>query len=402
MKLVVPRILTINGGSSSIKFTLFEAGDSLRSILEGAIERIGRPEASLRVKGTDPADTFSRPVAAPNHGAAVNALMDWLEDRAKGETLAAVGHRLVHGGAKYSQPLRITAEVFAELHRVSPFAPDHLPEEIRLAEAFQRRFPDLPQVACFDTAFHHDLPRVARLLPIPRRYEGQGVRRYGFHGLSYAFLMGELERLAGREAAQWRVILAHLGSGASLAAVHNNQSMDTSMSFTPAAGVPMSTRSGDLDPGLFGYLARTEGMDAKKFNEMVNFESGLLGVSETSSDMRDLLERETLDVRAAEAVALFCYQVKKWIGGFAAALGGLDTLVFAGGIGENAPEVRARICAGLDFLGIRLETTRNAGNEGVISVPSGPVEVRVIPTNEERVIAELVCGVLGLVSLKEH
>jgi acetate kinase len=402
MKLVVPRILTINGGSSSIKFTLFEAGDSLRSILEGAIERIGRPEASLRVKGTDPADTFSRPVAAPNHGAAVNALMDWLEDRAKGETLAAVGHRLVHGGAKYSQPLRITAEVFAELHRVSPFAPDHLPEEIRLAEAFQRRFPDLPQVACFDTAFHHDLPRVARLLPIPRRYEGQGVRRYGFHGLSYAFLMGELERLAGREAAQGRVILAHLGSGASLAAVRNNRSVDTSMSFTPAAGVPMSTRSGDLDPGLFGYLARTEGMDAKKFNEMVNFESGLLGVSETSSDMRDLLEREPLDMRAAEAVALFCYQVKKWIGGFAAALGGLDTLVFAGGIGENAPEVRARICDGLDFLGIRLETTRNAGNEGVISVPSGPVEVRVIPTNEERVIAELVCGVLGLVSLKEH
>ena len=402
MKLVVPRILTINGGSSSIKFTLFEAGDSLRSILEGAIERIGRPEASLRVKGTDPADTFSRPVAAPNHGAAVNALMDWLEDRAKGETLAAVGHRLVHGGAKYSQPLRITAEVFAELHRVSPFAPDHLPEEIRLAEAFQRRFPDLPQVACFDTAFHHDLPRVARLLPIPRRYEGQGVRRYGFHGLSYAFLMGELERLAGREAAQGRVILAHLGSGASLAAVRNNRSVDTSMSFTPAAGVPMSTRSGDLDPGLFGYLARTEGMDAKKFNEMVNFESGLIGISETSSDMRDLLKLETLDVRAAEAVALFCYQVKKWIGGFAAALGGLDTLVFAGGIGENAPEVRARICDGLDFLGIRLETTRNAGNEGVISVPSGPVEVRVIPTNEERVIAELVCGVLGLVSLKEH
>ena len=376
MKLVVPRILTINGGSSSIKFTLFEAGDSLRSILEGAIERIGRPEASLRVKGTDPADTFSRPVAAPNHGAAVNALMDWLEDRAKGETLAAVGHRLVHGGAKYSQPLRITAEVFAELHRVSPFAPDHLPEEIRLAEAFQRRFPDLPQVACFDTAFHHDLPRVARLLPIPRRYESQGVRRYGFHGLSYAFLMGELERLAGREAAQGRVILAHLGSGASLAAVRNNRSVDTSMSFTPAAGVPMSTRSGDLDPGLFGYLARTEGMDAKKFNEMVNFESGLIGISETSSDMRDLLKLETLDVRAAEAVALFCYQVKKWIGGFAAALGGLDTLVFAGGIGENAPEVRARICDGLDFLGIRLETTRNAGNEGVISVPSGPVRSR--------------------------
>jgi acetate kinase len=316
--------------------------------------------------------------------------------------LTAVGHRLVHGGAKFSRPLRITAEVISELRRLSPFAPDHLPEEIRLAEAFQRRFPDLPQVACFDTAFHHDLPRVARLLPIPRRYEGQGVRRYGFHGLSYAFLMGELERLGGKEAAQGRVILAHLGSGASLAAVRNNRSMDTSMSFTPAAGVPMSTRSGDLDPGLFGYLARTEGMDAKKFTEMINFESGLLGVSETSFDMRDLLERETLDVRAAEAVSLFCYQVKKWIGGFAAALGGLDTLVFAGGIGENAPEVRARICDGLGFLGIGLETARNAGNESVISAPAGPVVVRVIHTDEERVIAESVCSVLGLVSLKEH
>ena len=401
MKPADPRILTINGGSSSIKFALFEAGDSLRSILEGAIERIGQPEATLRVKGIDQADTFSRSLAAPNHGVAVNTLMDWLEDRTKGRSLTAVGHRLVHGGAKFSRPLRITAEVISELRRLSPFAPDHLPEEIRLAEAFQRRFPDLPQVACFDTAFHHDLPRVARLLPIPRRYEGQGVRRYGFHGLSYAFLMGELERLAGREAAQGRVILAHLGSGASLAAVHNNQSMDTSMSFTPAAGVPMSTRSGDLDPGLFGYLARTEGMDAKKFNEMVNFESGLIGISETSSDMRDLLKLETLDVRAAEAVALFCYQVKKWIGGFAAALGGLDTLVFAGGIGENAPEVRARICEGLDFLGIGLETARNAGNEGVISVPAGAVVVRVIHTDEERVIADLVCDVLGLVTAKE-
>jgi len=243
---------------------------------------------------------------------------------------------------------------------------------------------------------------VARLLPIPRRYESKGVRRYGFHGLSYAFLMGELERLAGREAAQGRVILAHLGSGASLAAVRNNRSMDTSMSFTPAAGVPMSTRSGDLDPGLFGYLARTEGMDANKFNEMINFESGLIGVSETSSDMRDLLDWETLDVRAAEAVSLFCYQVKKWIGGFAAALGGLDTLVFAGGIGENAPKVRARICDGLDFLGIGLEPSRNAGNEGVISAPANAVVVRVIHTNEERVIAELVCSMLGLFPKKEH
>jgi acetate kinase len=257
-------------------------------------------------------------------------------------------------------------------------------------------------VACFDTAFHHDLPRVARLLPIPRRYEAQGVRRYGFHGLSYAFLMVELARLAGTEAAQGRVILAHLGNGASLAAVRDGKPVDTSMSFTPTAGVPMSTRSGDLDPGLVWYLARTEGLDAKRFNEMVNFQSGLLGVSETSSDMRDLLEHETQDERAAEAVALFCYQVKKWIGGFAAALGGLDTLVFAGGIGENAPAVRARICDGLGFLGIEVEEKRNATNEGVISAETSGIPVRVIHTDEERMIAKMVCGVLGLDLKKEN
>jgi acetate kinase len=257
-------------------------------------------------------------------------------------------------------------------------------------------------VACFDTAFHHDLPRVARLLPIPRRYEAQGVRRYGFHGLSYAFLMGELAHLAGTEAALGRVILAHLGNGASLAAVHRGKSMDTSMSFTPTAGVPMSTRSGDLDPGLTWYLARTAGLDAKGFSEMVNFKSGLLGVSETSSDMRDLLEHEMQDVRAAEAVALFCYQVKKWIGAFAAALGGLDTLVFAGGIGENAPTVRTRICDGLGFLGIELDEKQNATNEGVISAKTSGIPVRVIPTDEERMIARMVCGVLGLDSKEEN
>jgi acetate kinase len=391
-----PRILTINGGSSSIKFALFETGESLRRILGGGIDRIGQPGATLRVKGLNPGDNFSRPVTAPDLNAAVGALIDGIEERSGDDAFTAVGHRVVHGGPKYSQPQRITAEMVEELRRLSPFDPEHLPEEILLTEEFHRRFPDMPQVACFDTAFHHDLPRVAQILPIPRRYEAQGVRRYGFHGLSYAFLMGELARLAGTEAAQGRVILAHLGNGASLAAVHRGKSIDTSMTFTPTAGVPMSTRSGDLDPGLVWYLARTERLDAKGFNEMVNFKSGMLGVSETSSDMRDLLEHETQDVRAAEAVALFCYQVKKWIGAFAAALGGLDTLVFAGGIGENAPVVRARICEGLGFLGIELEDKRNAANEGVISAATSRVPVRVIHTDEEWVIANTVCRVLGL------
>jgi acetate kinase len=388
--------LTINGGSSSIKFALFEAGDSLRRILDGGIERIGLPEATMRVKGLDKADNFSRPMTAPGHTVAVVALMDWIEQRVGRGALTAVGHRVVHGGPKYHEPALITKEMVEELRQLKPFDPEHLPEEIQLTEAFHRRFPELPQVACFDTAFHHDLPRVAQVLPIPRHYEAQGVRRYGFHGLSYAFLMGELARLTGAEAAQGRVILAHLGNGASLAAVHHGKPVDTSMSFTPTAGVPMSTRSGDLDPGLLWYLARTENMSAKQFNEMVNFQSGLLGVSETSSDMRDLLDHETQDVRAAEAVSLFCYQVKKWIGAFAAALGGLDTLVFAGGIGENAPPVRTRICEGLGFLGIELEEKRNAASEAVISAAAERVSVRVIHTDEEWMIASTVCRKLGL------
>jgi acetate kinase len=401
MKPANPRILTINGGSSSIKFALFEAGDSLRRILEGGIERIGLPEATFVARGLNKADNFTRSVTAANHTAAVGVLMDWIEEPIRRGELTAVGHRVVHGGPKYSKPQRITTEMVEDLHRLSPFDPEHLPEEILLTEAFHRRFPELPQVACFDTAFHHDLPRVARLLPIPRRYEAQGVRRYGFHGLSYAFLMEELARVAGLQAARGRIILAHLGNGASLAAVYEGKSVDTSMGLTPTGGVPMSTRSGDLDPGLLWYLARTEKMSAKQFNEMVNFQSGLLGVSETSADMRDLLAREPQDVRAAEAVALFCYQVKKWIGAFAAALGGLDTLVFAGGIGENAPTVRARICEGLGFLGIVLEEERNAANAGVISAAAGRVVVRVMRTDEELMIATTVCRVLSLGCTKE-
>jgi len=246
------------------------------------------------------------------------------------------------------------------------------------------------------------MPRVASLLPIPRRYEAVGVRRYGFHGLSYEFLMEELARFGDPAATKGRVILAHLGNGASLAAVRDGKSIDTSMGFTPTAGLVMSSRSGDLDPGLVSYLARTEQMNATQFQKMVNHASGLLGVSETSSDMRDLLDRETQDVRAAEAVALFCYQVKKWIGAFTAALGGLDTLVFAGGIGENAPAVRARICDGLEFLGIEIEDKRNVTNAGVISAATSRVAVRVMHTDEEVMIAKSVCRVLGLPIKKEN
>ena len=374
----------------------------MKRVLSGSIERIGLPDATFVVKDLNKTDNFSRSVTAPNHTAAVGVLMDWIEERFQRGELTAVGHRVVHGGPKYSEPQRITDEMMQELHELQPFDPEHLPEEILLTEAFHHRFPDLVQVACFDTAFHHDLPRVAQLLPIPRLYEAQGVRRYGFHGLSYAFLLEELRRVAGPQAARGRVILAHLGNGASLAAVYKGKSMDTSMGLTPTGGVPMSSRSGDLDPGLVWYLARTENVTPKKFNELVNFQSGLLGISETSSDMQDLLAREAKDIRAAEAVALFCYQVKKWIGAFAAALGGLDTLVFSGGIGENAPQVRARICDGLGFLGVKLSAPRNAKSTALISPDAGRVAVRVIHTDEESMIAKTVCRVLGLIIGKEH
>ena len=382
------RILTINGGSSSIKLAVFEEDRSLRRILEGRIERIGVPEATFAVDGLNKAENFSRKVTAPDHKAAAAVLMDWIEARFEHGSLTAAGHRVVHGGSKYSEPQRITREIIEELHDLEPFDPEHLPEEILLTEAFHRRFPDLLQVACFDTAFHRDMPRVARMLPIPRRYDTKGVKRYGFHGLSYSFLMEELERLAGPKAVRGRVILAHLGNGASLAAVQAGKPIDTSMSLTPAAGIPMSTRSGDLDPGIVWYLARTEKMSAKQFNEMVNFQSGLLGISETSSDMRDLLSREKEDSRAAEAVALFCYQVKKWIGSFSAALGGLDTLVFTGGIGENAPSIRWRICDNMEFLGIRLDPIRNDADAPIISRDHSPTTVRVMKTDEESIIAK--------------
>ena len=394
------RILTINGGSSSIKFALFETGETLQQIAAGGIDRIGL-KPTFQVKGQNQADDILRSVAAPDHTAAVGVLMNWIKECGGRDLLSAVGHRVVHGGAKYSKPQQINAEILEDLRRLSPFDPEHLPEEILLIETFCRHLPNLPQVACFDTAFHHDLPRVARLLPIPRRYEALGIRRYGFHGLSYAYLIDELVRLGDPAATKGRVVLAHLGNGASLAAVRDGKSMDTSMCLTPSAGVPMSTRSGDLDPCLIGYMARTEQMSVKQYEEMVNFKSGLLGMSETSSDMRDLLEYERQDVRAADAIALFCYQVKKWIGAFAAALGGLDTLVFAGGIGENAPTVRARICEGLEFLGIELNRMRNVEHAQVISPNSGRVKVRVIHTDEERMIARSVVRVLNLGSIQE-
>jgi acetate kinase len=391
-------VLTINAGSSSIRFAIFEAGQPPKPLLQGKMERIGSEDASLSVdRRVDAAPTHIK-VKIRERATAADFLLDWLESQPLFKTLEGVGHRVVHG-MLHTAPERVTAALLGELKSIVPFDPEHLPREIELIETVQRRYGRLPQVVCFDTAFHRSMPRVATQLPIPRRYAAKGVQRYGFHGLSYTFLMRELTRLGDPAAMRGRIILAHLGSGASLAAVRDGQCIDTSMGFTPTAGLVMGTRSGDLDPGLMSYLALTESLDARQFQSMVNHESGLLGISESSADVRDLLAREARDPRAAEALALFCYQAKKWIGSFAAALGGVDTLVFAGGIGENAAPVRKRICEGLSFLGIEIDDSANGRHAECISTGTGAsVTVRVIRTDEESVIAALSIPLLGFES----
>ena len=381
-------VLTINGGSSSIRFAVYAARATLEPQLHGAIERIGLEGTSLRASGATLQEPLHRTIDATTHRDAAGSLLDWLEARPQFADVKVVGHRVVNG-MDQTEPRLINAELLRDLERITPFDPEHMPREIELIEAIGRRFPKLPQAACFDTAFHRSMPRVAKLLPIPRHYMAQGAERYGFHGLSYAYLSEELACI-DPVAAKGRTILAHLGNGASVAAVRHGKSIDTSMGFTPASGLVMSTRTGDLDPGLVYYLARTRRMTAAQFQQMVNHKSGLLGVSGTSSDMRDLLAREAGDVRASEAVALFCYQAKKWIGSYAAVLGGLDTLVFAGGIGESAPLIRERICEGLGFLGIKLSRTHNAKNAAVISTGASRATVRVMRTDEELMIARSV------------
>lgn len=388
-------VLAINGGSSSIRFAVYGAGAYASRLLEGKIDRIGLTGTRLTAASNVGGQPTSRRLKSKDHRTAAEFLLDWLEKQAVMTSIVAVGHRVVHG-MKHSQPERVTPGLLTTLRRIVPFDPDHLTREIGLIEAFRKRHPRLPQVACFDTAFHRGMPRLAKLLPIPHRYASKGVERYGFHGLSYSYLLEELVRLGDSAATKGRVILAHLGSGASMAAVCDGKSIDTSMGFTPASGLVMSTRSGDLDPGLVSYLSRSERMSAARFQRMVNHESGLLGVSGISSDLRDLCAREATHARAADAVALFCYQAKKWIGAYAAALGGVDTLVFTGGIGENAPDIRARICDDLAFLGITLDRRRNATNAPLISSGSSRVAVRVIRTDEELMIARSVRHVLHL------
>ena len=375
-------ILALNAGSSSLKAAAFGSSASLEKLAEASVDRIATRQASLSLAlgGRLPERVA---IAARTHEEAFRAILERLE-QADLSTFIGIGHRVVHGGARYANPEVVTPSMVDTLRGLEPFDPEHLPAQISLIEVALKRFPNALHVGCFDTGFHHDLPPVARRLAIPRKFDEVGVRRYGFHGISYAYLMGELERYDPKMA-KGRVVLAHLGNGASLAAVQGGRCIDTSMAMTPAAGIPMGTRSGDLDPGLVDYLARICSLTLDQINRMVHLESGLLGISETTSDMEELLELETSDSRAAEAVAIFCYQVSKWIGAYAAAMGGLDGLVFAGGIGEHAPEIRTRICAKLGFLGIALDEAKNKGNGPLIS--DGSVKVFMIPTDEEKMIA---------------
>jgi acetate kinase len=361
-------LLAVNAGSSSVKCALFSYGAGPTSLARCAIDGTG--------------------------AAAVPALLAWVDARTERSAIAGVGHRVVHGGPHYSEPQRISPCVRDELIRLVPFAPNHLPEEMAIIDALAAHVPGVPQIACFDTAFHQRMPEVAKRLPIPASYEQRGVRRYGFHGLSYAFLVEELSRIGGPDGARGRAVLAHLGNGSSLAAVRDGVSIDTTMAFTPMGGVVMSTRSGDLDPGVVTYLGRTERLSADQVEDILSQRSGLLALSGTTSDMRQLLAAERDDASARLAVQAYVYSIVKAIGGFAAVLGGLDALVFSGGIGEHAAVIRARICDPLTFLGVSLDPIANDSHAAVISRPNSRVTVRVIPTNEELMIARAAYRVL--------
>ncbi len=381
------RILTVNSGSSSIKFSRYHIREGREELLSrGSVEGIGFITGLFRVRDGSGNEMAKKELSFRDHAAALLEITAWLDSAGK-RTIDAVGHRVVHGGSSYGEPHLIEDTLLAGIEALVPFAPDHLPHELAAIRELRRVFPDLPQVACFDTAFHRTMPDVAQRYALPEAVLRHGVLRYGFHGLSYEYILNELKTVAGPEAAGGKVIVAHLGNGASMGAFRNGTSRDTTMGFTPAGGLVMSTRSGDLDPGVIVYLSQEKGMDAAGLNRLVNKEAGLLGISGTSPDMKELLAQEATDPRAAAAVELFCYQAKKYLGALAAILDGLDTLVFTGGIGENAALVRERICAGLEFLGVTIDEKRNHGNEPVISRDNGRVNVRVMQTNEELMIA---------------
>jgi len=378
-------ILVINGGSSSIKFALYSMDANPKKIFSGQIKRIGLSEPEFMVINNKQ-EKNEVIINATNFKESAEVLIDWLKKQKDFEQTICIGHRFVHG-LKHKQATVIDEDLLKQLDEIRDYDPNHLPAELEIVKLCKKHFPSLMQVACFDTAFHTTIPLVAKIFAIPKSFYEKGVQRYGFHGISYSYLMQELKKQNATEA-NGKIILAHLGNGASLAAVKAGICIDTSMGFTPASGIPMSTRSGDLDPGVAWYLMK-KGMDADAFNDLINHQSGLLGISGISSDMHDLLLQEKENKDAALAIDIFCYQIKKYIGGYAAALGGLDMLVFSGGIGENAPIIRERICKDLGYLNIHLKEENNNKNQWQISNEKSNVKVYVIPTNEELMIAKM-------------
>lgn len=386
-------ILAINGGSSSIKFALYDIETLGLPLLHGSLKNIGvNTRLEYSNNGMDERNDLR--LKDESFETVIAFLTGWIERQKHSRTITAIGHRIVHG-MDHHEPEVVTSELLQLLKKITAYDPEHLPAEIELIIQFGKRFPKAKQVACFDTSFHMSMPLISKLLPIPRRFFSRGIQRYGFHGISYEYLMSELNRLELRATAKQRVILAHLGSGSSLAAVKNNVSIETTMGFTPSSGVMMGTRTGDIDPGLALYLLQSEKLTLGQFGNLINQQSGLLGISEISSDMPELLTQAKKDHQAAEAIDLYCYQLKKAIGSLSAVLGGLDTLVFSGGIGENSPQIRKQICHGLEFLNIELDEEMNSKNNDTISTNSRGVLVRVIKTNEELLIARKVFEVLN-------
>jgi len=388
-------ILSINAGSSSIKFSLFSIQDSLKEEASGNLEKIGMNGTHLRFHYYGQASEKKMELGKQSYLEAGEYLVQFLIENMDFSHIIAIGHRLVQG-FHFVEPERIDTQFINDLKELIPLDPDHLPLELGLMEVFQKKFPKLIQMACFDTSFHNKMPKMAKFLNIPRKYFEKGIYRYGFHGISYSYILFELEKLIGYKAKNSKIIIAHLGSGASMVAIRDGQCQDTSMGFTPNSGFIMGTRSGDLEPGIFTYLQSHEGMSLNQLNTLLNKESGLLGISETSSDMRELKEIRHTDIRAEEAINLLSYQVRKWIGSLVSVLEGLDILIFTGGIGENDPDCRLSIGQGMKYLGLELDRVKNSQNAPLISLPTSAISVRVIPTREEWMMASLICQKMNI------
>jgi acetate kinase len=389
-------ILVFNAGSSSLKFSLFRGNSeqNLNADIHGLIDGIGA-EPHIKIKDASGSVLLDKSLdqsKVKDAEGALSILEPWLEAHLSGEKLAAIAHRVVHGGPDFSQPVRVTPQVLADLRKLIPLAPLHLPSNLAPIQITMKKWPDVPQIACFDTAFHHTMPPVAQLLPLPQEILGPGVRRYGFHGISYEYIASQLPHVAP-EIAQGRVIIAHLGNGASLCALHHARSVETTMSLTVLDGICMGTRPGGLDPGVVLYLFQERNMSAQQVEDILYHRSGLLGISGVSSDMRELLKSDS--PRAKLALDYFIYRITREIGALAAVLGGLDALVFTAGIGENSAPIRKRICEAAAWLGVSLDSPANERASTRISTPSSKVSALVIPTNEELMIARHALRILA-------